>query len=379
MIVKRVVMILLGILLLLGPVAAYYANPSGGTLFLPSDSTKTWIIADVGQQNVIKLVAYNNTPGFAGPVKNAQVSFTLDNPLLGSINPRSTATDNGGEALCTFTVNGTHPTSGTATITAEIISTDGGSATYLTILPYIQRIDHNVPYKASFSYSNEGTVESVIPVNISIFDRWDNQVDDKRDGPGFHNITLHVNGPSPPNDCGFTNYGLVHDKKFNLDLNGEVSVSITPATKPGLHYILMDPMGSIPDQMKMFNTVATGVPFSMTQFFSPDSYPPPATVLADGTSKFNFYYTLYDKYGNPTRNQSVWINTTVPGEETLRKSLENGQVWSTYGPKSFTGQFTIYATPRGKPFIATIESSPVLQYHSHRHRSISEPTEYAKS
>ncbi|MEI8332109.1 MAG: hypothetical protein WCF90_10770, partial [Methanomicrobiales archaeon] len=73
----------------------------------------------------------------------------------------------------------------------------------------------------------------------------------------------------------------------------------------------------------------------MTEFFSHGSNPPLAAVLANGTSKFNFYYTLYDKYGKPIRNQSVWINTTVPGEEALRKSLANGYVWSIYGPKYF--------------------------------------------
>ncbi|MDO9549778.1 MAG: hypothetical protein Q7J03_02275, partial [Methanoregula sp.] len=199
MIVKRAIIILLGILFLIGPVTAYYAS---GTSFLPSDPTKTWIIADTGQQNVIKLVATNFT---YGPVKNTPVTFTLDNALLGTITPLSTSTDNNGEVLCTFRVNSTHPYSGTATITADVISTEGltGGATYHTILSYPQKIDHNVPYIAVFTYSNEVAVESVSPVKISLFDRWDNRIDNKRPEPA-HNITLHVNGPSPPNDCGFT-------------------------------------------------------------------------------------------------------------------------------------------------------------------------------
>ena len=340
MIVKRAIMILLGLLLLMGPVTAYYADIF---TFTPSDASKVWIIADTGQQNVIRLFAKNSTHG---PIMNAPVTFTLDNALLGTISPLITSTDNNGEALCTFTVNSTHPTSGTARITADVIFTeDATGATYHTIMNWDQQIDHNVPYTAIFAYSNEVAVESVMPVKLSIFDRWDNRVDDKRPAPA-HNLTLHVNGPSPPNDCGFTDYGLVHDNKFDLDPNGEVSVSITPATKPGWHYILMDSMGSIPEQMKMFNTVTSGDPCSMTQFFSPDTLTPlvsNATVPADGTSTFSFYYTLYDKYGNPTRNQTIWVNTSVPGEEQLRVSLENGQVWSTYGPKSFSGMYTINA------------------------------------
>ena len=365
MIVKRAFLILLGLLLLMGPVAAYYASPTGGTMFSPSDPAKVWIIADVGQQNVIKLLAYNNT--HSSPIINAPVTFSIDNPALGTISPVSTATDANGVALCTFTVNTSHPTSGTARITADVVSYEGatGGATYHSILNWDQRIDHNVPYNAMFDYSTSGAVESVIPVSISIFDRWGNKVDNKYEIAQVptlpsHNITLHVNGPSPPNNCGFTDFGLVHDLKFNLDSNGMVTVNITPATKPGWHYILMDPMGSIPEQMKLFNTVANGIPFCMTQSFSPDG-DPYATVLADGTSTFNFYYTLFDRYGNPTRDQQVWINTTVPGEETLRQSIENGQIWSTYGPKSFTGLYTINATPVRN---ASLKLSKVVRFYN---------------
>jgi len=339
--------ILLGLLLLMGPVAANYADPTDSS-FLPSDPAKTWIITDIGQQNVIKLIASNATPGYTGPIRNAPVTFSVDNPLLGTITPINSITDTNGEALCAFTVNTTRPTSGVARIAADIVSyEDGTGAAYHTIISWDQNIDHNVPYNAVFAYSNQGGVEDVMPVKISIFDRWENPVDDRFETQHSlpkHSVTLHVNGPSPPNDCGFTDYGRVHDTAMNLGSNGIVNVNITPATKPGWHYILMNSMGSIPEQMKMFNTVANGVPYSMTQSFSPDGEPY-ATVLADGTSKFTFYYTLYDKYGNPTRDQSVWINTSVPGEESLRKSIENGQIWSTYGPKSFTGLFTINAIP----------------------------------
>jgi len=348
MLVKRAIMILLGLLLLMGPVTAYYADPTHGTGFSPSDSTKIWIIADTGQQNVIKLVAYNTTPGFVGPIINAPVAFSIDNPLLGTITPVSNTTDSNGVALCTFTVNATHPTSGTARITANVVSGETSGVTYHSILYWDQKIDHNVPYNAVFYYSNDGSVETVIPVTISLFDRWGNVVDNRFETEKSlpaHNITLHVNGPSPPNNCGFTDYGLVHDKTFNLDANGNVTVNITPATKPGWHYILMDSMGSIPEQMKLFDTVANGKPFSMTQSFSPDGSPY-ATVLADGTSKFTFYYSLYDKYGNPTQDQGVWINTS--DGNILQTSMETtGQVWSTYGPKSFTGLYPINATAAG--------------------------------
>jgi hypothetical protein len=348
---KRPILFLLFLLFLIGPVAGFYAAPASSS-FLPADSSKTWIIADVGQQNVIRLVASNTTLGYAGPVKNAPVAFSIDNSLLGTIAPAATTTDSNGELLCTFTVNPTQPRSGVARITANITSyEDTTGAEYYTLLTWDQNIDHNVPYTAVFSYSGTGAVEEIMPVTIAFFDRWDNKADDRYETAFSlprHNVTLHVNGPSPPNDCGFTDYGRVHDTSMNFNPNGIVYANITPVTKPGWHYILMDPLGSIPEQMKLFTTVATGVPFAINQSFSPDG-DPYATVLADGTSRFTFYYTLYDKYGNPTQNQAVRINISVlegegTGEESIRESIENGQIWSTYGPKSFTGLYRINAT-----------------------------------
>jgi hypothetical protein len=341
LIVKRAVLILLCLLLLIGPVAAYYAD---SVSFAPSDPSTNWIIADTGQNNVIILVAKNITQGSF--VENAQVSFTLDNPLLGTISPKNTQTNTLGVANCTFTVNSTHPTSGTATITADLLSTDQSGKTYHTVRTWVQNIDHNVPYKAVFNYSTSTAVESILPVKLSLFDRWDNRIDNKRPVP-THNVTLHVNGPSPPNNCGFTDFGLLHDKNFNLDSNGELTFNITPVTKPGYHYILMDAIGSIPEQMEMFNTEANGAPVKINQSFSPDGTPY-ATVLADGRSQFTFYYTLWDKYGNPTQDQYIWVNTS-DGTQTLQKTLETGQSWATFGPKSFTGIYTITATPVGNP------------------------------
>jgi hypothetical protein len=342
--VKREFLILLALLLIIGPVSAYYADT---TSFGPSNPSSVWIIADIGQQNVITLVATNST---YGPVINAPVTFSLDKPLLGTISRVNTQTDSSGKANCTFTVNSTHPTSGTVTITATLTSTEGAStgATYKTIGTWAQYIDHNVPYTATFSYPTQVGLENVVPVNISITDRWGNGVDSRYEtyySLPSHNVTLHVNGPSPPNNCGFTNFSLVHDKNFNLDAYGNLIVNITPATVPGWHYLLMDPMGSIPVQERLFDTIANGKPFVMTSLFSPGGFPYP-TTYADGTSQFNFYYTLLDRYGNPTQNQGIQV-TASDGTSATLTTIQNGEAWSTYGPKSFTGYYNINATAVG--------------------------------
>jgi hypothetical protein len=358
MLVKRTILILLSILILTGTVNAYYANPGpGATHFLnPVGPEEQWIIADIGQQNTITLVAYNDSMGYVGPVKNSIVTFFVDDPSFGSIIPQTVTTDVAGTATSTFTVNSTHPKSGTATINAIVQSSGGvgnSGELYSTTLTWDQKIDHSSPDIAEFTYDTYGDVASVLPVNIVITDRWGNLIDDRFEKAHtptlpLHNLTLHVNGPSPPNDCGFTDFGLVHDHEFSLDPNGEVAFNITSATKPGWHYILMNPMGNMPEQMKLFKTVSMGVPFSITQTYSPDGDPYP-TLAADGVNKFVFYYTIYDKYGTPTTNQGIRVTITsldrveTPQEQILI-SGDAGQNWSSFGPKSFTNRYSINAT-----------------------------------
>jgi len=357
MLIKRIVLVLLILVCLTGAASALYANPgSGATRILnPVAPDQGWIIADIGQQNVISLIAYNETS--AAPVKNADVSFTVDDVTLGSVSPQATTTDNTGSATTTFIVNSSQPKSGTARITAIILSHEGNGNSgvqYSTTLTWDQKIDHSQPYSADFTYDTYGDVASVFPVSIVVTDRWGNLIDDKYEKAhtpalAAHNLTLHVNGPSPPNDCGFTDFGLAHDHQFSLDSYGELDLNITSATKPGWHYILMDPMGAMPEQMKLFDTVSRNPPFAITQVYDPDGDPYPTTT-ADATHKFTFYYTVYDQYGTPTTDQDILVTVTsldynegAPVQSTLI-SGPNGQNWSNFGPKSFTNRYNINAT-----------------------------------
>ena len=56
---------------------------------------------------------------------------------------------------------------------------------------------------------------------------------------------------------------------------------------------------------------------------------------ADGYHKFTLDYFLYDKYGNPMANRSIWMSTNLSGEETptLYTSDSYGLIRLYYGPK----------------------------------------------
>ncbi len=186
-------------------------------------------------------------------------------------------------------------------------------------------IDHDTPYFAYFSHPLSGTVGTEVPFNISITDYWGNPVDNRR---GPHTINLHVHGPRP-DDCFFVGYG--HDALLLLDPNGNQSETVRLTSKVGPNNILMDRFGSIPDKLEWINANTNGIPFSITQEYTPSGTPP--AIPADSSSKFTIIYSLLDRYGNPAGNQWVWVNTTIPGEENKFLSNNNGQITITYGPK----------------------------------------------
>jgi hypothetical protein len=92
-----------------------------------------------------------------------------------------------GKVTSTFKVN---TKSGVAVITANISSHDG----YVETINITQNIDHDSPYYAYFSHPLNATVASEVPFNISLNDRWGNQIDDRKQvvPDDVHNLHLHM-------------------------------------------------------------------------------------------------------------------------------------------------------------------------------------------
>lgn len=300
------------------------------TADLPDASTivtnTQWVTANGVDRAKITVTVSNAT---SGPIKNALVQFDIDNPIYGFVSPLTDTSDNPGHAKSTFKVN---KTSGVANITARI-SVDGYTVTrYITL-----NIDHDIPYYAYFSYPPSATVATEVPFNISLTDRWGNRIDDRR---GPHKIGLHIHGPAP-DDCSFIGYA--HNiPGLTLDTNGNQSVLVRLTTKVGPNNIGMDAYGSIPDQLKWIDADTTGIPFSISQVYIPAGSPP--TLPADGISKFTIVYSLLDRYGNPSNQQWVWVNTSVAGEENQFKTNNRGQITVMYGRRPSVGTINITAT-----------------------------------
>lgn len=319
---------LICLLLLVGTVAGHLPDNSTIT------TSKPWVIADGADQTIITVMVSNVSEG---AIEGANVIFTIDNPVYGSLSPVTAISDATGKATSTFKVD---TKSGVTVITANISSHDG----FVETKTITQNIDHNIPYSAYFSHPLNGTVATEVPFNISLKDRWGNQIDDRKQviPDDVHTLHLHIHGPAP-DDCEFvTVNSSSHDISSTLDINGQTSLTVRLTQKTGPNMILMDAFGSIQDKLEWIDADTNGVPFWITQVYSPMGYPP--ALPADGTSFFTIQYTLFDKFGNPTNNQYIWINTSVAGEEKKFASNNLGQVVVQYGPRSSIGTINIAAT-----------------------------------
>jgi Mg-chelatase subunit ChlD len=93
----------------------------------------------------------------------------------------------------------------------------------------------------------------------------------------------------------------------------------------------MDSIGDITFKTVSINAVAGDMPFFMTGSISHGGVLP-----ANNVERFTIDYFLYDIYGNPMANRSIWISTNLSGEQipTLQTSDSNGLIRFYYGPKT---------------------------------------------
>ncbi|PKG33556.1 MAG: hypothetical protein CW742_02395, partial [Methanoregula sp.] len=159
---------MIGFLLLVSSAAAL--DLSSSTI-----STPEWIRANGADSSVITVTVMDTTNS---PVAGADVTFALDaaSQTLGTISPSiPVKTDAAGIATAVFT---TKTISGNAIIHASV-SVNDGETPPVTLTTY-QRIDHNTPDKAIFdTYPTELMVGSETRVNLTVYDYWNNRVDNR--------------------------------------------------------------------------------------------------------------------------------------------------------------------------------------------------------
>jgi len=146
------ILIVISLLFLAGTVAANIPD----TVTITSDKPYYLYPGIPGQTSTITVVVENTTPGYSGTVGGADVTFSVNDPALGTLNPVTIKTDTSGKATSTFTAN---TKSGFAYIRANVSYTGATGLYNFTT----QKIDHDKAKNANFTHPLEWSVATEVP------------------------------------------------------------------------------------------------------------------------------------------------------------------------------------------------------------------------
>jgi hypothetical protein len=275
--VKRTILGLIGLLLLVSSAAAL--DLSSSTISAPG-----WITANGADTSVITVTVLDITNS---PVAGADVTFSVDaaSQTLGTISPSiPVKTDANGVATAVFTAT---TISGTAIIHAGI--SDG--VTLPVTLTTFQPVDHNTPDKASFdTYPAELVVGSETRVNLTVYDYWNNRVDNRNVSEA---VRITVTGGNGVGLKDGTEY--VTEKIYYTDAEGNVSIDLRLSTVAGGNTLWMDPIGTmVTTKSKTVTGVAEEIPWYNEQTTAINTEGTKSPLPADGlpVNDVTITYTL---------------------------------------------------------------------------------------
>jgi len=325
MVIRPVVLILLLII-----AAPALASATPDTVSVQSDTE--WLIAGSAAYATITATVSNGS----SPLPDIPVTFSLDDPAMGTLSAASTSTNNLGKATVRFTPS---TRSGNAGIRVSA-GHDPVEATF------DQKIDHCVPKTiANLTYPHEATVGSTVLLSLTLHDQYGNPVDNRRETalslpPEY--VTMTVSSPEG-NARFFDGSESSVTASIPVDTQGFVNTSLQLEKKPVDHVILIDPSPpQIPSRWITITAIADGIPHSVDRHPSTSALYAPA----DGASKIDLFYTFYDEYGNRAGKREIQFTaTTVTGTTTASYSTSSaGEIRISYGPVITLGEVTITCT-----------------------------------
>ncbi|MDD3934504.1 MAG: VWA domain-containing protein, partial [Methanoculleus sp.] len=280
--------------------------------------------------------------GTSTPVPGAVVEFAVNNSTYGSGLPARIFTNDAGYATAVFKPG---TTSGDVTFTATVAQ-DDSLKTSVDL-----GINHATPYRiANIWYLPEVTVGEKTNITVRIEDQYKNAVDNRNETETVSFMVGSPNGTAVFNNTADDNVAV------SVDATGNATATLWVDTMAGEHLIYIQPPAPVrSDYISLFSVA--GQPFDITAAVDPDD----ASVRANGEDKVSFTYTLFDKYGNPSPGQGLWVNASTkrvdqPDETYSRLLTSNsrGEVMIAYGPEDSVGVATLTATALGNESVTNM-------------------------
>jgi hypothetical protein len=278
--------------------------PDYGTV----SSSVTWPVANTVDSSVIKLQVKNLSTGTIVTDFPVTVTFAIDDPIFGYVNPNDVITE-AGIATTTFKVN---RTSGKVWIHAYWTYTPPGGSPQPNEVAIEQKIDHGPAYFSYTRYQSEVNVGETTPFILTLEDWYKNRVEN-RNPTQTHNVKFRMYFPPGGTGSG----GLKNATSAYLttlydttDAQGNITLTAKVDTVPGENNIWISAIENMPDPLYPYITgITQATPFYIEQAFQPDGSPP--RLPADENYAFTIRYTLLDQYRNPTKNHPIQIYTSA--------------------------------------------------------------------
>ncbi len=209
-----------------------------------------------------------------------------------------------------------------------------------------QKIDHNVPMKIqSLDFKSEVTINGTMEINLMMEDAYGNTVNslyEDKIGAISEEVTFSTTSYA---GSGFLE-GIAYSAELvceAVNADGSVVVNFKVGTEAGPKYLIhMVPPMFLSDKWLTITALADAEPYAIAVSVVPDDGDTPH-IPADGESKFYLTYHLFDRYGNPSGNQTLHFKDSVFEDEFTQWTNSDGEVKLTFGPFERVDLFNIHA------------------------------------
>ncbi|MDH7594082.1 MAG: hypothetical protein QHG99_07005, partial [Methanomicrobiales archaeon] len=310
---------------------------------------REWLTAGSNEISNITVQVINTTEPLK-PVEGAVVSVWCENSLMGNISSPQVQTIGNSSQVVTFRFQ-VGNLSGDAIIHVSVKHPEIAETMEVS---GIQHIDHAAPLAfALLSFPSSAPVGSIVQIQVQLKDRYGNIVDSRREDSEGRTAESIVFRDSEDGDGWFidgTNF--VNSITRNVSSEGEAMVQYRLATKAGDNIISIKPPSTVSPPQTFITIKGFGV---LSAEILADMNPPSGVVYANNMDSISILYTVRDADKNPIRNATI-ERTTSLGETGTFRTNDQGQVITTYGPKSSVGTVSIIASVQGYPSVMVIST-----------------------
>ncbi|MDE4907849.1 VWA domain-containing protein [Methanogenium marinum] len=212
-----------------------------------------------------------------------------------------------------------------------------------------QPIDHNTPMKIqNIAFDSEVTLDTAMDITMTMEDAYGNTVTslyEDATGGTPEGVTFTTTSYA---DSGFYDDGSGYDAgsvDVPVTADGSVVATFKTGTEAGPKYLIhIVPDEALNDKWLTITALADGAPYAITVSVDPNpNVDDPPYIQADGESKFYLTYNLFDQYGNPSGNQTVYFIDDIIGNAFTQRTNSDGQIMFSFGPFDWMGTYTIHA------------------------------------